>query len=290
MRSRTLDHLVLPVVNLVEARARLTALGFTVAPDAHHPFGTANACVFLGDGAYLEPLALIDRRKAGLCAKKGNVFTERDLAFRGRKNRQGLSALVVASDDAAADHERYRQFGISAGAPLDFSRTMVSPDGDAVEARFSLAFAGHEASPDIFAFACQRLVAFPQDLGPLLSHPNAVVGLKEIAFACADPRESSAWLSEVLEAGPQDVEGGVVFQAGQTCLRVLDREYLTHDYGAAVDPSATGLMAQAIVLRTADLAVTEITLAANDVAFIRRGGRVLVSPARGQGVMFGFEE
>jgi hypothetical protein len=36
--------------------------------------------------------------------------------------------------------------------------------------------------------------------------------------------------------------------------------------------------------------VTEITLAANDVAFIRRDGRVLVSPAPGQGVFFGFED
>jgi hypothetical protein len=45
-----------------------------------------------------------------------------------------------------------------------------------------------------------------------------------------------------------------------------------------------------VIFRSLDLAVTEIILAANDVAFIRRDGRVLVSPSPGQGVLFGFEE
>lgn len=45
-----------------------------------------------------------------------------------------------------------------------------------------------------------------------------------------------------------------------------------------------------MIFKSADLAVTEITLAANDVAFVRRDGRVLVYPAPGQGVLFGFEE
>ena len=54
---RAIDHLVLPTDSLGVARARLSALGFTVAPDAQHPFGTGNCCVYLQDGTYLEPLA-----------------------------------------------------------------------------------------------------------------------------------------------------------------------------------------------------------------------------------------
>ncbi|NKC02735.1 VOC family protein [Ochrobactrum haematophilum] len=45
--ARSVDHLVLPVEQLDEARARLSLLGFTVAPNAQHPFGTANVCSFL---------------------------------------------------------------------------------------------------------------------------------------------------------------------------------------------------------------------------------------------------
>ncbi|TIX38964.1 MAG: VOC family protein, partial [Mesorhizobium sp.] len=59
-RPHPLDHLVLPTASLDVARARLTLLGFTVAPTGIHPFGTENCCVFLTDGTYLEPLAVAD--------------------------------------------------------------------------------------------------------------------------------------------------------------------------------------------------------------------------------------
>ena len=59
-----LDHLVLPTASLDVARARLTSLGFVVAPTGIHPFGTENCCVFLADGTYLEPLAVGDEQAA----------------------------------------------------------------------------------------------------------------------------------------------------------------------------------------------------------------------------------
>ncbi|SFB49100.1 Glyoxalase-like domain-containing protein [Rhizobium sp. NFR07] len=265
-------------------------LGFTVAPDGHHPFGTANACVFFEDGTYLEPLALADRRKAGAAAKRGNVFTDRDLIYRGRRGREGFSAFVVASDDAAADHARFSAAGISAGQPLEFGRMMVSPGGDTLEARFQLAFAAAEASPDFFAFAVQRLVSFPQDMGALRSHANAVVGIKEIVLSAEDPLQSAQLLTHVLQVQGEEGETGLAFPVENSRVRVLDPEQLAHDFGAPVRGGATGLSGQVVVFRTTDLAVTEIILAANDVAFIRRDGRVLVSPAPGQGVLFGFEE
>ena len=58
--GRALDHLVLPVPSLELARAHLDALGFTIAPQGTHPFGTINACVFFADGTFLEPLAVGD--------------------------------------------------------------------------------------------------------------------------------------------------------------------------------------------------------------------------------------
>ncbi|WP_093001222.1 VOC family protein [Rhizobium sp. NFR07] len=290
MSIRKIDHLVLPVSDLARTRSRLADLGFTVAPDGHHPFGTANACVFFEDGTYLEPLALADRRKAGAAAKRGNVFTDRDLIYRGRRGREGFSAFVVASDDAAADHARFSAAGISAGQPLEFGRMMVSPGGDTLEARFQLAFAAAEASPDFFAFAVQRLVSFPQDMGALRSHANAVVGIKEIVLSAEDPLQSAQLLTHVLQVQGEEGETGLAFPVENSRVRVLDPEQLAHDFGAPVRGGATGLSGQVVVFRTTDLAVTEIILAANDVAFIRRDGRVLVSPAPGQGVLFGFEE
>ena len=42
---RDIDHLVIAVNDLEAARATWQALGFTVAPVARHPFGTANAII-----------------------------------------------------------------------------------------------------------------------------------------------------------------------------------------------------------------------------------------------------
>ena len=69
--ARLLDHLVLPVAELSAARNRLTQLGFTVAADAQHPFGTENACVSLADKTYLEPIAVASREDCEAAALGG---------------------------------------------------------------------------------------------------------------------------------------------------------------------------------------------------------------------------
>src|SRR5690606_32921973 len=153
MNARIIDHLVLPVEELAGARGRLERLGFTVAPDARHPFGTVNACVFLADGVYLEPLAIGDDDVCARAAEAGNVFAKRQRQVRSLHPACGFSALVLASDDAAADDAHYRAAAVSAGSMLDFSRKVRTPEGGETTASFRLAFAaGHSAS--FFLFSC----------------------------------------------------------------------------------------------------------------------------------------
>lgn len=290
MNARPIDHLVLPVTELDVARARLSALGFTVAPDALHPFGTANACIFFADGSYLEPLAVANRRQASSAAKRGNVFTARDLAFRGAKHREGLSALVVASDDAEADHACFMRRGFSAGEPLAFSRTMTLADGTEKQAGFRLAFAADERAPDLFMFACERVASMPIDRGGLTYHANAVVGLSEIVLSADRPAEFSSLFETVLIANARPDAPALRFAAANARVRITPQNELTAEFAINPEPQSSGLAGRAVIFKTADLAVTEITLAANDVTFIRRGGRVLVAATPGQGVLFGFEE
>ena len=289
MSSRAVDHLVLPVGDLGIARARLTALGFTVAPDALHPFGTANSCVFFVDGTYLEPLAIANRRQMTTTAKRGNTFTARDLAFRKTRNREGLSAIVVRTEDAQAEHARFIEHGLSAGEMLEFSRPMTLADGAESEASFRLAFAGEADAPDYFMFACQRINPLPADRGELERHENGVVGLSEIVFSTSIASESVSVLEEVMQAKAEQQPNGLHIDAANARIRISEASELELEF--ALHGGGTGaLVARAVIFKTVDLAVTEITLAANDVAFIRREGRVLVSAMPGQGVLFGFEE
>ena len=137
----SLDHLVLPTHDLATARARLGALGFTVAPQGTHPFGTVNRCVYFADGTFIEPLAVGDAGAAGQAAAAGNAFVERDRAFRARNGEEGFSAVVFGTDDADADHARYKAAHISAGQRLDFSRPFVDASGRRDTVSFRLAFA-----------------------------------------------------------------------------------------------------------------------------------------------------
>jgi hypothetical protein len=269
----------------------LTALGFTVAPDGVHPFGTANACVFFSDGSYLEPLAIANRRHASLAAKRGNVFTDRDIRFRGARKREGLSAVVVGTQDAAADHARFVAENVSAGEMLEFSRPMQMADGSASEATFRLAFAAVPDVDDVFLFSCQRIAAFAADRGGLDDHANAVIGLSEIIVSAANPQEFARLFSTVFEAPPETGKDALRIEAVNARIRIHSNETFADEFRASMKPpSASRLAARGIIFKTTDLAVTEITLAANDVAFIRRDGRVIVSAAPGQGLVFGFEE
>ena len=147
-----LDHLVLPTVNLASARERLGKLGFTVAPDARHPFGTENACIFFADKTYLEPLAVASHEQCEESVGEGNVFVARDQAYRFRLGEDGFSAVVFGTEDAVVDDERFRARTISAGRMLDFSRPMKMPDGTETVAGFRLAFAADLRAPDFLAF------------------------------------------------------------------------------------------------------------------------------------------
>ncbi|HAJ21602.1 MAG TPA: hypothetical protein DCL95_16335, partial [Rhodospirillaceae bacterium] len=53
--DRGLDHLVLAVTALNDARETYTQLGFTLTPRAEHSWGTANQLVQL-QGSFLEVL------------------------------------------------------------------------------------------------------------------------------------------------------------------------------------------------------------------------------------------
>jgi len=81
MTPRTIDHIVLPVADINVARERYERLGFTVAPDGKHPFGTENCCVFLEDGTFLEPLGIAQRETCEAKAIKGHTFVANDQAI-----------------------------------------------------------------------------------------------------------------------------------------------------------------------------------------------------------------
>ena len=290
--SRQLDHLVLPVGELATARNRLQQLGFTVAADARHPFGTENACVFFSDKTYLEPLGIAQREECEASALGGNVFTARDQAYRFRRGQDGFSAIVLSTDDAAADHVRFQEKGISAGDMLEFSRPMKLPDGSEATGSFRLSFAADLRAPDFFFFSCQRVKSLPSDRAALETHANGVTGLAEVVLSEPNPTDFQYILQEVVDEREVSAHsfGMDIETRNGVKISVLNQAGMSGFFDRKTTSHSRGLRGRAIVFKVADLAATEQLLTANAVTFIRKDNRLLVAEAPGQGVIFAFGE
>lgn len=290
--TRLLDHLVLPVGDLSTARQRLEMLGFTVAADALHPFGTENACVFFADKTYLEPLGIAKREECELAALAGNVFIARDQAYRFRRGHDGFSAIVLSTDDAAADHARFRKAGISAGEMLEFSRPMTLPDGSQATGSFRLAFAADLRSPDFFFFTCQRVMPLPSDRSALETHANGVTGLSEVVLSEPNPTDFQYILQEAVDEREVSAHsfGMDIETRNGVKISVLNQAGMSGFFDRKTPGHSRGLRGRAVVFKVADVSATEHLLTANAVSFTRKDNRLIVPETPGQGVIFAFGE
>src|SRR5436305_15330443 len=152
---RALDHIVHAVVDLDGAAAFYRKLGFTVGARTRHSWGTHNYLVQL-DGFYVEILTVAepelierDAEHAGLARYFGAFH--RDAIARG----QGLTMLLLQSDDVAGDAAVFARAGIGQSAELTFSRQGQQSDGTVTTLGFSLAFVVDPMSP-LTGFAIAR--------------------------------------------------------------------------------------------------------------------------------------
>jgi hypothetical protein len=279
---RPIDHCVLPTADLAVARKRLGALGFTVAPNGLHPFGTENSCVYFADGSFLEPLAVGDPVKAGIASMRGNVFTARDAAFRYRFGEEGFSTLVLGTQDAGRDHREFTRAGVSAGRILTFSRPFIDAAGRSDTASFKLAFAADLRAPDAFFFTCERVNAPAVDRAELQNHGNGARRIKAIVLDAPEPQDFAAFLQHVVCARPEETSGGLRFAAA-------NGDVLVRRSPKPQGLPKPGLRLVEIVFGVESLAKAASVLDASAIRHAAGDGRLTVKPAAGQGATFVFE-
>jgi hypothetical protein len=290
MPPRPLDHLVMPVTDIRIARERLTALGFTVAADARHPFGTENACVFFRDKTYLEPLGIASEEECAATAKAGNQFTARNNAFRFRNGPEGLSAIVMGSGDAEGDHEGFRSEGISGGDILQFSRVMKLPDGSEITPTFKLSFAADLRSPDFHGITCQRINVPPADRSALEKHANGVTGIKTVVLSEPNPADFETFLKAVVgQPAAAGSAASLTVSSANSTIEVVNAEG-AHDYPEIEVGSERGLRGRLVIFKVEDLTATETLLASNAITFNKHHALIFVPHQPGQAVPFAFSE
>ncbi len=266
----------MPTESLGAARARLTALGFTVAPDGVHPFGTANCCVYFQDGTFLEPLVVADRAAAGQAIAHGNVFVARGPSFKVSYNDGDISAIVLGTDGALADHAAFVSAGLSIGPVLDFERAVRDADGNADTAAFRLAFAAPRGEQGAFLFTCQRVRVPKVDRGALQRHANGVTGILSVGIVASSPDEAGGDIAGI--ANSPYAAGAV--ELANASLRI----------NSADVPLGEVFRPVSVTFAVNGLEETRRLLSATAVAYVDGDALLSVAPERGSGAAFIFEE
>lgn len=282
---RPVDHLVLPVRDLAEARRQYERLGFAVANEAHHPFGTANALIFLADGTYLEPIAVTDSGAAATARRGGNSLVERVARFL-KSRGEGMALAALKSVDAGADRSQFEKAGFATGDVLTFRRMAAMPDGGEAEVGFRLAFAADPAAPQAGFFVCQHLAAETMWRAARTDHPNGARGLARVAMVAKSPADFHIYISAVTGQRELRVTSfQVEAQLGTAMLSIFTPAGFRAHYGLGAPDPGKGLLFAGFEVAVTDLAAAERFAGR---AAVRMAGRVSVPPAPGRGAVLAF--
>ena len=285
--KRAIDHLVLAVNDLEAAREAYSRMGFTLTPQAQHPWGTANSLVQL-QGNFLELLAVAEPEKIPPAAPSRFSFGAFNQSY--LKRRQGLSMLVFQSGDARRDQAEFAGRGLETYEPFDFSRQAKLPDGNLKTVAFSLAFVTEPRMPEAAFFTCQQHAPEYFWKSDYQRHANGARAVAEVVMLANDPAGLADFFGKLVE--PDAVtrsEGALRVKLGGDALSVLDATRLGQRFPgirlAAVlrKPHFTGYS-----IAVDDLDVAEDVLERNGIPAARAGNRLQIAAEHGFGTVIEF--
>ncbi|MGE0241199.1 MAG: VOC family protein [Parvibaculaceae bacterium] len=207
-----IDHLVLCGRDHPVMRETYAALGFTLTPEARHPFGTGNSLIQL-EGSFLELLSVFEPGKIPEHEEGRFSFAAFNRDFLAR--REGLSMLVLDTTDARADVEAFRAAGLRTYEPFDFSRKARLPDGRDVTVGFSLAFATDPRLPGMAFFTCQQHAPEHFWKPQYQRHPNRALTVLEVTLVAERPADHAPFLSAFSGFRADPVKGGITVRTAR---------------------------------------------------------------------------
>jgi len=290
--TRPIDHVVIAGRNLEALAQSWRRLGFLVGARNHHPFGTRNHVVQFA-GGFVELIGLEGAWRAPIDpSPRIYSFAGFINEFLGR--REGAAMLALASADARADAQAFREAEIGDFEPFHFERRGERADGSRAQIAFTLAFARARSMEGVGFFACQHHQ--PEDFqdAALQVHANGARGIAGVTLVAENPADHAQFLSLLTSVRDFHASSmGLSFQlardgAGQT-IEVLTPIGFAFRYGgeALVDASGEPRIA-AITLATDSLASVAEALAGASAPHALRQGRVIVPPDAAGGVALVF--
>jgi hypothetical protein len=283
---RLIDHLVICVHDLAQAKQNFQSLGFNLTPTGVHPFGTSNHLA-LFENNFLELLAVTDAAAVPPAGAGRFSFGAHNQNFIA--SAEGMSMLALHSTAAATDAARFAANGIGAYAPFSFGRDAALPGGGTARVQFSLAFATDPAMPGIAFFTCQQHHAPELFWKPdYQRHPNGALRVVEVLMSAPEPAAHLAFLERLTESTAASGPGRVTVGKAGDQITILDAREIAHRLpGSAMHETARFCAAR---LSVGDLDATRRALQRNGIGFEIIDGIVQVPAQASHGLALEFVE
>jgi catechol 2,3-dioxygenase-like lactoylglutathione lyase family enzyme len=277
--KRGIDHLVLCVPDLDEARVFYERLGFKTTPTGHHDWGTSNFLVQF-DGAFLEVLTVTRPELLMPHSEDFFSFGQHNQDFLNQ--RFGLSMLVFEGFDSRGDRDDFAANGIGHYQPFDFTRQAKQPDGSSVEVSFSLAFATDPSMPELAFFTCHQ--GAPQYFWKpeYQDHVNGALQIGDLVISSSDPSVQKAFFEKLMGAeNLQENDLGYKLALSRGGL-VIEQGEQSSSYSGACFTSFSVMVS--------DLAETQTLLNANEIPYKVVDNLLQISADDAFGVSIIFEQ
>ena len=282
-----IDHLVLAWHDLEVARGQFARFGFTLTPEAQHPFGTGNSLAQL-QGCFLELLTVVAPEKLVPMTESRFSFSAFNADFLTR--REGLSMLVLTSDDAHADNEAWAARGLSCFEPVHFARQARMPDGSTATVAFTIAFAIDPTMPEAAFFICQQHNPEAFWKPDYQVHANGARKITAVTMRAEAPLAHRSFFEKMVAPEAVRPRGdGLEIALDGGRIEVLTKSALQERFAtstSSITAEGSAFVATSIAVENLDALADKLREA--DVSFTPRGEAIEIAPDLAGGVLLEF--
>ncbi|HLT00533.1 MAG TPA: VOC family protein [Geminicoccaceae bacterium] len=270
-----IDHAIVGVRDLEQARASFERLGFHATPLARHKGrGTGEYCLVFADG-YVELCGIVD--PAG----------DSESLARFLAAGEGLWSLALRTTDPEGTHAAWRAAGLDPAEVADDGRTF-EPD---LELRCKDVMLETAATGGVPLFACAHLEPERMRRPEWLGHPNGARAIGSVTVVVEEPGALVAPMAKVFgSTSLTETDDTLAVHTGRNILLFAtpdDLEMLHPELEGRIEAEQPTLAALTVLVP--DLAQTAAVLDRHDVAYRQEaGGAIGIAPEHSHGVMLEF--
>jgi catechol 2,3-dioxygenase-like lactoylglutathione lyase family enzyme len=287
---RWIDHLVLPSKEIEAQVTFYSQLGFRVGARNIHPWGTENHIVQFKN-SFLELITLGDRATPPPHGHRNFSFgrhVQNWLATKG----DGMSMLVLTSNDARADAKAFAGAGIGDFEPFHFQRKGKRSDGSETEVAFTLAFSECAEMREQSFFVCQQ--HFPENFWNLAMqvHENTVTAIRSVVIVHPEPKDCLDFFETYSGGMPKsDNRGGfsIATEHGDIAVMMPNAAQAAFGDDALFLQSPEGRFAS-IVFEVSDIEKTKEIICKNSIPNQMIKNRIVIPSSAAIGIVLVFEQ